>query len=70
MRRFRSLNHYLPAGLMQALAVVRTPEWTCFTTYGLILACQYILWPHSRAGELLRGKSIYMHRINALIVHN
>jgi hypothetical protein len=36
---------------MRSLVVVRTPEWACFATYGLILACQCILWSHSRAGD-------------------
>jgi hypothetical protein len=47
VRRFRSLNHYFQAGLLWALAVVRTPEWAYFATYGPTLVCPYTLWPYS-----------------------
>jgi hypothetical protein len=51
MRRFRSLNNYLQAGLTRALIMVSTLEWAYFIAYGPTLACQCTLWPHSRAGD-------------------
>jgi hypothetical protein len=54
MRCFHSLNHYLQAGLYVGLDYGGGPHSgpiSLFLLYGLILARQCVLWPHSRAGD-------------------
>jgi hypothetical protein len=70
MRRFRSLNHYLQAGLYVVLSYGVDPRVGLFRYIRSNSGMPVHFVAPQQSWVLLHGRSICMHRIDALVVHD